>query len=305
MSRAFDERSNGLIIGAVIAAGITSLMLLGNYTYFGVTPRRSRHRHRLGGGAGLRRGRRAARRRVQPHPGRSGRGLPGRLGRCDPAAPRPVRTFSAGFVVAVCGLASGNTVFGTGYAAGHALIDHGVPLPLDFGPLKLAATAASSSPAFRRICSRPRSRSAPASATMSRAFPRPRRWRRSFCWAWSGYFSGVVQAPITAFAIVAEMTADHNMIVPLMASSLIGSATSSFFTPRRGLSHPVAQLHSHVRPGRGDARARRSDRGHAHRRGTRGRLSAAPQVRAFNARYSTRCSPDCSYSRRLFVSPWA
>ena len=38
------------------------------------------------------------------------------------------------------------------------------------------------------------------------------------------YFAGVVQAPITAFVIVTEMTDDHNMVVPLMASSLIAQA---------------------------------------------------------------------------------
>src|SRR3569623_2917769 len=35
MSRAFAPRTSSLIIGAVIAAGLTSLALMGNYTYFG------------------------------------------------------------------------------------------------------------------------------------------------------------------------------------------------------------------------------------------------------------------------------
>ena len=33
------------------------------------------------------------------------------------------------------------------------------------------------------------------------------------------YFAGVVQAPITAFAIVTEMTNNHAMVVPLMATA--------------------------------------------------------------------------------------
>ncbi|MEA1651789.1 chloride channel protein [Nitrospirillum sp. BR 11164] len=36
------------------------------------------------------------------------------------------------------------------------------------------------------------------------------------------YFAGVVQAPITAFVIVLEMTGNHAMAVPIMAGSLIG-----------------------------------------------------------------------------------
>ena len=38
MSRSFEERTSTVIIGTVIAAGLTSLALLGNYDYFGTTP---------------------------------------------------------------------------------------------------------------------------------------------------------------------------------------------------------------------------------------------------------------------------
>ena len=39
-----------------------------------------------------------------------------------------------------------------------------------------------------------------------------------------GYFAGVVQAPITTFLIVMEMTDNHEMVLPLMATgpSLLG-----------------------------------------------------------------------------------
>src|ERR1700761_2144286 len=37
MSRALESRTSGLIIGGVIAAGLTSLALVGNYAYFGVS----------------------------------------------------------------------------------------------------------------------------------------------------------------------------------------------------------------------------------------------------------------------------
>ena len=40
------------------------------------------------------------------------------------------------------------------------------------------------------------------------------------------YFSGVVQAPVTAFVIVMEMTDNHDMIVPLMATSLLAAGCS-------------------------------------------------------------------------------
>ena len=47
-----------------------------------------------------------------------------------------------------------------------------------------------------------------------------------------GYFSGVVQAPITAFVIVVEMTRDADMALPLMAVSLIAYGLSRMVCPR-------------------------------------------------------------------------
>ncbi len=35
--RAYEARSSGLIVAGIVAAGLTSLWLLGNYTYFGTT----------------------------------------------------------------------------------------------------------------------------------------------------------------------------------------------------------------------------------------------------------------------------
>jgi H+/Cl- antiporter ClcA len=41
-----------------------------------------------------------------------------------------------------------------------------------------------------------------------------------------GYFSGVVQTPITAFVIVMEMTDNQDLVLALMATSLIASGAS-------------------------------------------------------------------------------
>jgi H+/Cl- antiporter ClcA len=40
------------------------------------------------------------------------------------------------------------------------------------------------------------------------------------------YFAGVVQAPITSFVIVSEMTNDHAMVIPLMAAAFVASTAS-------------------------------------------------------------------------------
>ncbi len=46
-----------------------------------------------------------------------------------------------------------------------------------------------------------------------------------------GYFTGVVQTPITAFIIVMEMNADSSMLLPLMATALIAKGVSHLVCP--------------------------------------------------------------------------
>ena len=46
-----------------------------------------------------------------------------------------------------------------------------------------------------------------------------------------GYFTGVVQTPITAFVIVLEMTGNNGMLLPLMLTALIAQATSKLVCP--------------------------------------------------------------------------
>ena len=54
------------------------------------------------------------------------------------------------------------------------------------------------------------------------------------------YLTGVTQAPITAFVIVAEMTNDHAMVVPLMLAALIAQAVSRQISPE-GFYHTLAR----------------------------------------------------------------
>jgi H+/Cl- antiporter ClcA len=46
-----------------------------------------------------------------------------------------------------------------------------------------------------------------------------------------GYFTGVVQTPITAFVIVMEMTDNHSLLLPLMATAFIAYVTSRLVCP--------------------------------------------------------------------------
>jgi H+/Cl- antiporter ClcA len=45
------------------------------------------------------------------------------------------------------------------------------------------------------------------------------------------YFSGVLQSPITAFVIIMEMTDNHDVLLALMATSIIAHGTSRIVCP--------------------------------------------------------------------------
>ena len=254
MSRSFEARTSGIIIGGVIAAGLTSLALQGDYTYFGTThamldsaegwlaiPVLGVLGGLLGGGF--------SRALIL-----FGGPMPGRLGG---AITRHPVLFSAvcGLVVAVCGLLSGGAVFGTGYTQARALVQSEGGTPAAFGVLKLLATTASS------ISGIPGGIFAPSlavgaglGANVAALLPGAPA-QALVVLGMVAYFSGVVQAPITAFVIVTEMTNDHALVVPLMLTSLIGHAASRLVCPE-GVYHALA--HNFVaaaEPGRASEKA--------------------------------------------------
>ena len=239
MGRSFEVRTSSIILGAVIAAGVTSLTLEGDYTYFGATRAVLGANWQgllavpalgvLGGlfGGGF------SRLLIIV-----GAGLPGRAG--SVLRRHPVLFAAAcGLVVAVCGLLSDGTVFGTGYAQARGLVQGTGAVPSAFGPLKFVATLASSLSGIPGGIFAP-SLAVGAGLGGSVAALLPGAPGQALVvLGMVAYFSGVVQAPITAFVIVEEMTNDHALIVPLMIASMIGFATSKLVCPE-GVYHALA-----------------------------------------------------------------
>ena len=56
----------------------------------------------------------------------------------------------------------------------------------------------------------------------------------------AGYFSGVVQAPMTAFVIILEMTGNDDNVIPLMLAAMLGYAASRLVAPE-ALYHGLAK----------------------------------------------------------------
>jgi len=239
MSRAFEVRTSGLIIGTVIAAGLTSLALVGNYSYFGSSATM------LGNGidwlaipvcgvvGGLAGG--LFSRLVIA----AARGLPGRLGPLIKGYPISF-AFVCGLAVAVCGFLSGDTIYGTGYAQVKHALEGGVPLPESFGVLKLLATLLSTGSGIPGgIFSPSLAVGAGLGSNIAHFFPSAP-LAALLLLGMVSYFAGVVQAPITAFVIVTEMTDNHAMVVPLMAAALIAYGSSRLVC-QEGIYHALAK----------------------------------------------------------------
>lgn len=239
MSRSFEVRTSGLILGTVIAAGFTSLAILGDYAYFGITPEVLPLGPAwvavpvagivcgLAGGL-FSRGIVAM-----------SQGLPGRPGAWIKAHPVAFAVL-CGLGVVACAFAADGTVFGTGYAQAQAVLRGDAGLPLAFAPAKLVATALSSVSGIPGGLFSP---SLAVGAGIARDLapllpPMPLAVLGVLCMA--AYLAGVVQAPLTSFVIVAEMTSDHALVVPIMLSSLIASQASRLVCPD-GVYHALAR----------------------------------------------------------------
>jgi H+/Cl- antiporter ClcA len=252
MSRSFEVRASGLIIGAVILGGLTSLALVGSYTYFGTSDavlnvaRAWLAVPLCGVTGGLLGGlfsrfivavMGAMRRPAEAAASSSKVSFP-KAARIWMTAHPALFAVVCGLGVALCGLASGGSIHGTGYAYARDAL-HGTAPDYAFLPMKFAATALSS------ISGIPGGIFAPSlaigaglGADMAAFFPDSA--GAVVLLGMVSYFTGVVQAPITAFVIVSEMTGDHTMLVPLMAAALIANAVSKLVC-REGIYHALAR----------------------------------------------------------------
>ncbi|MDZ7805172.1 chloride channel protein [Thiohalophilus sp.] len=226
MSRSFEQRSSGTLIIAVVLAGITGLMILGPYTYFGSTDATLPLSGAwlavilcgvVGGLLG----------------GLFATALIQGSRRVAPLAWRyPVRVaFVCGLIISLLGFVSNGQSYGTGYIEARALVDGG-EASLLFPLWKLLATLSSYLSGIPGGIFAP-SLSVGAGLGADLALLLPHLPAAALVMlGMVGYFSGVVQTPITAFVIVMEMTDNSGMLLPLMATALIARGVSSLVCPR-------------------------------------------------------------------------
>jgi H+/Cl- antiporter ClcA len=226
LSRKPEQRSNGLLVAAIVLSGLMAVSVYGNSTYFGVI------RVQNLGAALLLPGL-----LVALCSGAAG-GLFSRLllislaGRSSDWFTRfrqkaPVRFAAAcGLTVAVLGVVSHGDTYGSGYHTTRAMLEgHGAASQL-YVPLKFVATWIT---AWAGV---PGGLFAPALA-IGGALGNDIAQLTAYADAptlialgMAGFLAAVTQAPLTAFIIVMEMVNGHALVLSLMASALIASGVS-------------------------------------------------------------------------------
>lgn len=225
MSRKFENRINSILLTAVIIAGLISIALLGDTPYFGSSHLGSQSHSLnflhlsgpvlicglLGGFMGglfsqfLISTSRALVSVTRTHP--------------------VIFALFCGIIVSLVGFLSAGKTFGTGYSEARNLLNGG-EASLLFPFYKMLATASSYLSGVPGGLFAPSlSVGAGIGANLQSMFP-DIMVSSLVVLGMAGYFTGVVQTPITTFVIVMEMTDSTHLLIPLMATTLLARIVS-------------------------------------------------------------------------------
>ncbi|GAB2550622.1 chloride channel protein [Rhodanobacter koreensis] len=227
----FEHRFSGLLLTAVFIGGVVSLGIMGNYSYFGQVQANLPLGHAwlavllTGIICGLLGGLFARLILLSRH------GPLAYIGRLRSYAPVLFAT-GCGLALAIIGLLSHNTVYGTGYDQARAFVQEASVTPgQGFGIAKLLANVVSYwagipggifSPALAVGAGLGHNIAyflpgVPASAVVLLGM--------------SAYLAGVTGAPLTSAVIAMELTDNQDMVIPIMAACLLARAAASLFCP--------------------------------------------------------------------------
>jgi H+/Cl- antiporter ClcA len=229
LSRRLQDRSSGLMLAAIVVAGLVAVSAFGNLSYFGRIRTEGVSWWDLVGPGFL----------VALTAGLLGgllsrlllasfMGLPDRF--CAYRRKRPV-TFAAlcGFVVAVIAVITGGEAVGVGHHHTHALLhnpEFEQQLPLVFTGLKFIASWLSAWTGVPGGMFGPSlSIGAGVGADIAWLLDSPH-GPALIALGMCGFLAAVTQTPITAMIIVMEMTDGHSMVLSLMACALVSSLVS-------------------------------------------------------------------------------
>jgi H+/Cl- antiporter ClcA len=236
LASAYEQKMTLLVMTAVLISGMVSLGLAGDYVYFGAMTEVVSIRQTI---------------TLVPVAGVLGGLAGGGFARLMLMFARSEAPFfvalrrrailvaaACGLVVAAIGCATGMT-WGTSYEPARLIIT-GASAPWWFGPAKFLATLATA------VSGLPGGIFAPSLAVgaglgdlLRIGFPSAELGAVALL-GMTGYFTGVVRAPLTAVVIISEATASRGLLLPLLATALVADWVAGLVSRER-LYHGLSQ----------------------------------------------------------------
>lgn len=231
LTRSFEQRTSGVLITAIIFAGVVSLGLQGNYTYFGTINIDGHFPDMLAIAAVM----------LGAVTGVAGgafcwlllntnRWMPARLMVWRKAHPVAFGA-ACGLAIAVIGIAAGGHTFGSGYAEARGMLEGNSRLGASYPILKMASMIGSYLPGAPGGLFAPSLAIGAGIGNALHLMFGQMQLPMLIALGMVGYLAAVTQSPITAFVIVIEMINGHALVLSLMTTALIASQVSKLFAP--------------------------------------------------------------------------
>jgi H+/Cl- antiporter ClcA len=232
LGRRFEQKTNGVIITAIVLSGLVSISLQGNYTYFGNLSVGIVDKNILipvilcgvvcGAFGGI-----FSRTLIESTEKVNNT----KIGLFRSTHPLYWAAF-CGLIVALLGVVSHGAAHGSGYTFTREMLNGNIPETWQYAPVKYLATI------FTYLSGVPGGIFAPSLAIgagigndMLPLFGHYHTATAISVLCMAGFLAAVTQAPLTSFIIVMEMIDGHEMVISLMAIALISSIVSKLFSP--------------------------------------------------------------------------
>lgn len=245
LGRRFEQKTNGVVIAAIVLSGLVSISLQGNYTYFGSLSVGIIDRKIImpviicGLVCGILGG--VFSRTLLEASGK----LNGGVGLFRKLHPLWWAGF-CGLMVALLGVISGGSAHGSGYMATQEMLNGNIAETWQYAPIKYLATI------FSYLSGIPGGIFSPSlsigAGIGNDLLPLLGHQHAAAIYAlcMAGFLAAATQAPLTSFIIVMEMIDGHEMVTSLMAVAMIASIVSRIFS--KPLYATLADTHMTKQP---------------------------------------------------------
>jgi H+/Cl- antiporter ClcA len=231
LGRRFEQKTNGVVIAAIVLSGLVSISLQGNYTYFGNLAVGNIDGKIIipllvcgllcGALGGI-----FSRTLIE-----SAGPLNGRIGKYRDLHPLWWAGF-CGLMIALLGVVSNGAAHGSGYVYTREMLAGTTSEAWQYAFIKYLATL------FTYLSGIPGGIFAPSLAIgagighdLIPFIGQNQAATAIYALCMAGFLAAVTQAPITSFIIVMEMIDGHEMVISLMAVALIAAIISRIFSP--------------------------------------------------------------------------